>query len=50
MVDASKPPGSIAAQSPEAGAKAKQGSAITVQVYSGSGKVKVPALVGTDAR
>jgi len=46
IVDATKRPGTVADQSPRAGAKAKRGSVVTVAVYTGSGKVAVPSVVG----
>jgi beta-lactam-binding protein with PASTA domain len=46
VIDASKPAGSIADQSPAAGNKAKKGSIVTVAVYTGTGQVKVPSIVG----
>jgi beta-lactam-binding protein with PASTA domain len=46
VVDTTKPPGSIADQSPAAGTKAKKGAIVTVAVYTGTGKVSVPAIVG----
>ena len=48
-VDASKPAGSVAAQTPKAGTKAKAGSAIALVIYHApklSAKVTVPKLVG----
>lgn len=48
-VDASKPAGSVAAQTPKAGTKAKPGSAIALVIYHApklSAKVTVPKLVG----
>ena len=46
VVDASKPAGSIADQSPAAGTKAKKGTPVTVKVYTGTGKATVPNVVG----
>ena len=46
IVDATKQPGAIADQSPRAGTKAKRGSIITVAVYTGTGKVAVPSVLG----
>jgi beta-lactam-binding protein with PASTA domain len=46
VVDATKPAGSIADQSPAAGTKAKKGAIVTVSVYTGTGQVSVPAIVG----
>jgi beta-lactam-binding protein with PASTA domain len=46
VADPSKPPGSIADQIPAAGAKAKQGTLVTVKVFTGTGKVKVPPVTG----
>lgn len=46
VVDATKPTGSIADQSPAAGTKAKKGAIVTVAVYTGTGQVSVPAIVG----
>jgi beta-lactam-binding protein with PASTA domain len=46
IVDATKPAGSIADQSPAAGTKAKKGGIVTVAVYTGTGQVSVPAIVG----
>jgi beta-lactam-binding protein with PASTA domain len=46
VVNLKKPPGSIADQSPAAGTKAKKGSVVTVEVFVGTGKVKVPSVVG----
>lgn len=40
------PLGSVASQSPPAGTGAKQGTSVTLAVYAGSGKVKVPSVVG----
>ncbi len=47
VVDASKRPGTIADQSPRAGTKAKRGSAVAVAVYTGTGRVAVPSVLGT---
>ncbi len=47
VVDAAKQPGTIADQSPRAGTKAKRGSLVTVAVYTGTGRVAVPSVVGT---
>ena len=47
VVDATKQPGTIADQSPRAGAKAKRGSLVTVAIYTGTGKVVVPSVLGT---
>jgi beta-lactam-binding protein with PASTA domain len=46
VADPTKRPGTIADQSPRAGTKAKRGTVVTVAVYSGSGKVAVPSVVG----
>jgi beta-lactam-binding protein with PASTA domain len=46
-VDPTKQPGSIADQSPRAGTKAKRGSVVTVAVYTGTGRVAVPSVLGT---
>jgi beta-lactam-binding protein with PASTA domain len=46
IVDATKRPGTIADQAPRAGTKARRGSVVTVAVYTGSGKVAVPSVVG----
>jgi beta-lactam-binding protein with PASTA domain len=46
VVDASKPAGSIADQIPAAGTKAKKGTVVTVKVFTGTGQVKVPSVVG----
>jgi beta-lactam-binding protein with PASTA domain len=46
VVDASKQPGLIADQSPRAGTKAKRGSIVTVAVYTGTGRVAVPSVLG----
>lgn len=46
VVDAHKPAGSIADQSPLPGAKAKRGTAVSVAVYAGTGKATVPSVVG----
>ena len=46
VVDATKQPGAIADQSPRPGTKAKRGSIITVAVYTGTGKVAVPSVLG----
>ena len=46
VLDATKQPGGIADQSPRAGTKAKRGSIITVAVYTGTGKVDVPSVLG----
>jgi len=46
VVDPSKQPGTIADQSPRAGTKAKRGSAVTVAVYTGTGRVAVPSVLG----
>jgi beta-lactam-binding protein with PASTA domain len=46
MIDASKPRGSIAGQSPAAGTKAKKGAMVTVAVYTGTGKTQVPSVIG----
>jgi beta-lactam-binding protein with PASTA domain len=46
VVDASKPAGSIADQSPAAGTKAKKGTPVTVKIYTGTGKATVPNVVG----
>ena len=46
VLDATKQPGAIADQSPRAGTKAKRGSIITVAVYTGTGKVDVPSVLG----
>jgi beta-lactam-binding protein with PASTA domain len=45
-VDPKQPPGSIADQIPAAGAKAKRGTVVMVVVYAGTGKTKVPSVVG----
>ena len=47
VVDPTKQPGAIADQSPRAGAKAKRGSIVTVAVYTGTGRVAVPSVLGT---
>jgi beta-lactam-binding protein with PASTA domain len=47
IVDATKQPGAIADQSPRAGTKAKRGSLVTVAIYTGTGRVAVPSVVGT---
>ncbi|HSC02447.1 MAG TPA: PASTA domain-containing protein [Solirubrobacteraceae bacterium] len=47
IVDATKQPGAIADQSPRAGTKAKRGSLVTVAVYTGTGRVAVPSVLGT---
>jgi beta-lactam-binding protein with PASTA domain len=47
VVDPTKQPGAIADQSPRAGTKAKRGSLVTVAVYTGSGQVAVPSVLGT---
>ena len=47
VVDPTKPPGVIADQSPPAGTKAKRGSLVTVAVYTGTGRVAVPSVLGT---
>ncbi|HET6869915.1 MAG TPA: PASTA domain-containing protein, partial [Solirubrobacteraceae bacterium] len=47
VVDATKAPGAIADQTPRAGTKAKRGSLVTVAVYTGTGRVAVPSVVGT---
>jgi serine/threonine-protein kinase len=39
-------PGTVSAQSPNAGADAARGSAVTIQVSQGSGLVEVPNVVG----
>jgi beta-lactam-binding protein with PASTA domain len=49
VVDPTKQPGAIADQSPRAGTKAKRGSIVTVAVYTGSGKVAVPSVLGATA-
>ena len=49
IVDPTKQPGTIADQSPRAGAKAKRGSVVTVAVYTGSGLVAVPSVLGATA-
>lgn len=46
VVDPSKKPGTIADQSPRAGTKAKRGSAVAVAVYTGTGRVAVPSVLG----
>ncbi len=46
VVDPTKQPGAIADQRPRAGAKAKRGSIVTVAVYTGTGKVAVPSVLG----
>jgi beta-lactam-binding protein with PASTA domain len=46
IVDPAKQPGTIADQAPRAGAKAKRGSVVTVAVYTGSGRVAVPSVLG----
>ncbi len=46
VVDATKQPGAIADQSPRAGTKAKRGSIVTVAVYTGTGRVAVPSVLG----
>ena len=46
VVDPTKQPGAIADQSPRAGAKAKRGSIVTVAVYTGTGRVAVPSVLG----
>ncbi|MGN6869050.1 MAG: PASTA domain-containing protein, partial [Solirubrobacteraceae bacterium] len=46
VVDASKQPGAIADQSPKAGTQARRGSLVTVAVYTGTGRVAVPSVVG----
>ena len=46
VVDPTKTPGSIADQSPRAGTKAKRGSAVAVAVYTGTGRVAVPSVLG----
>ena len=46
VVNAGKQPGAIADQSPRAGAKAKRGSIVTVAVYTGTGRVAVPSVLG----
>ena len=46
VVDPAKQPGTIADQSPRAGTKAKRGSLVTVAVYTGTGRVAVPSVVG----
>jgi beta-lactam-binding protein with PASTA domain len=48
-VDPTKPPGSIADQSPKAGTKAKRGTVVAVVVYTGSGQVAVPSVLGATA-
>jgi beta-lactam-binding protein with PASTA domain len=45
-VDATKPPGSIANQSPSAGTKVKKGEDVSVVVYTGTGLVPVPSVIG----
>jgi len=40
------PVGSVAQQSPSAGTKAKAGAMVTLEVYTGTGEVKVPSVVG----
>ena len=40
------PPGTVLAQSPKAGEKAKKGAAVTLQIAVGEGKVTVPQLAG----
>ena len=46
VVDPNKTPGTIADQSPRAGTKAKRGSAVAVAVYTGTGQVVVPSVLG----
>lgn len=46
VVDATKQPGAIADQSPRAGTTAKRGTLVTVAVYTGTGRVAVPSVVG----
>jgi beta-lactam-binding protein with PASTA domain len=46
VADPTKQPGSIADQSPRAGTKAKRGSTVTVAVYTGTGRVSVPSVLG----
>lgn len=46
IVDPAKQPGTIADEAPRAGAKAKRGSVVTVAVYTGSGRVAVPSVLG----
>jgi beta-lactam-binding protein with PASTA domain len=45
-VRSTRSPGTVVAQKPAAGAKAPQGSAVTLKVSKGGGKVTVPAVVG----
>ena len=47
VLDATKQPGSIADQTPRAGTKAKRGSLVTVAIYTGTGQVAVPSVLGT---
>ena len=47
IVDPTKQAGSIADQSPHAGTKVKRGSVVTVAVYTGTGRVVVPSVLGT---
>jgi beta-lactam-binding protein with PASTA domain len=47
VVDPTKQPGGIADQSPRAGTKAKRRSLVSVAVYTGSGRVAVPSVLGT---
>jgi beta-lactam-binding protein with PASTA domain len=47
VVDPTKQPGAIADQSPRAGTKAKRGSLVALAVYTGSGRVAVPSVLGT---
>jgi beta-lactam-binding protein with PASTA domain len=49
VVAAGKTPGAIADQSPRPGTKAKPGTLVTVAVYTGSGQVTVPSVVGATA-
>jgi serine/threonine-protein kinase len=48
-VKSKETPGTVIAQSPPAGAKAKPGSRVTLNVSKGAGKVTVPPVVGETA-
>jgi serine/threonine-protein kinase len=45
-VFADRDPGTVTAQSPNAGAQAERGSTVAIQVSKGSGLVEVPSVVG----
>jgi beta-lactam-binding protein with PASTA domain len=45
-VDPDSPPGSVVGQTPAAGTKAEKGSAVTIEIAIGDGKISVPSVTG----